>query len=66
MVLQNRQNRYELQNIPDFTLPLVKSVQKGLENLSHLSPKIWKILSVEIKQTEPLLEFKAKIKNWNP
>ena len=31
---QNRQNRYELRNNADFTLPMVKSVHKVLESLS--------------------------------
>ena len=34
-ILQNRQNRYELQNNPGFTLSLVKSVHKSLECLSY-------------------------------
>ena len=65
MIAQNRQNTYELRNNTDFTLPLVKSVHKGLGSLSYLGPKIWKILPVQIKQTESLLQYKAKIKNWN-
>ena len=35
-------------------------------SLSYLGPEIREILRVEIKQTESLLEFKAKTKNWNP
>ena len=31
-----------------------------------MGPKIWEILTVEIKQNESLLELKTKIKNWNP
>lgn len=61
-----RPNSNVYQNIPDFTLPLAKPVRKCLENLSYLSPKIWKILSFDLKQTEFLLGFKANIKNWNP
>ena len=62
MIPLNRQNRYELRNNVDFTLPLVKSIHKGLESLSYLGPKIWEIFPFEIKQTKSLLEFKAKIK----
>ena len=65
MIPQNKQNRYELWNNVDFTLPMLKSVHKSLESLIYLGPKIWEILSVEIKQTESLLEFKTKIENWN-
>lgn len=63
--IRPRPNLKVYQNIPDFTLPSEKPVQKSLENLSYLSPKIWKILSVEINQTEFLLGFKANINNWN-
>ena len=66
MIPQNKQKRYKFLNNTNFTLPLVKSVHKGLENLSYLGFKIWEILPDEIKQTESFLEVKAKIKNWNP
>ena len=33
------QNRYELQNNPNFTLPLVKLVYKGTKPLSYLGHK---------------------------
>ena len=64
-ILQNWQNRYKLRNNPDFTLPLVKSVYKSLKSLSYFGSKIWKILPVDIKETEPLLEFKLlKKRTW--
>ena len=44
----------------------MKLVNKGLESLSYLGPKIWKLLPLEMKETETLLEFKAKIKNGIP
>ena len=66
LILPNRQRRYELRNNPDFAVPMVKSVHKGLESLSYLGPKIWELLLFEIKETETLLQFRAKIKNWNP
>ena len=49
LILPNRQRRYELRNNPDFAVPIVKSVHKGLESLSYLGPKIWELLPVEIK-----------------
>ena len=66
LILPNRQYRYELRNNLDFAAPIVKSVQKGLESLSHLGPKIWELLPLEIKETKTLLQFKAKIKKWDP
>ena len=47
MIPRNRQNRHELWNNADFTLPLVK---KGLESLIYLCPNIWEMLPDGIKQ----------------
>ena len=44
LILPNRQHRYEFRNNPDFPVPMVKSVHKGLESLSYLGPKIWELL----------------------
>ena len=52
LILSNRQHRYELRNNPDFAVPIVKSVHKGLESLSYLGPKTWELLPLEIKETE--------------
>ena len=40
LILPNRQHRYGLRNNPDFAVPIVKSVHKGLESLSRLGPNI--------------------------
>ena len=40
LILPNRQRRYELRNNPDFAVPIVKSVHKGLESLNYLGPTI--------------------------
>ena len=61
LILPNRQRRYELRNNPDFAVPIVKSVHKGLESLSYRGPKIWELLPLEIKETETLSRFKAEI-----
>ena len=55
LILSNRQRRYELRNNPDFAVPIVKSVQEGLESLSYLVPNIWELLPLEIKETETFL-----------
>ena len=52
LILPNRQRRYKLRNNPDFAVPIVKSVHKGLEGLSYLGPKIWELLPLEIKETD--------------
>ena len=66
LILPNRQHRYELRNNPDFAVPIVKSAHKGLESLSYIDPKIWQLLPLEIKETETLLQFKAKTKVESP
>ena len=42
----------------------VKSVIYGTESISSLTPKIWEILPNEIKDSDTLQIFKAKIKKW--
>ena len=62
LILPNRQRKYELRNSPYFAVPVVKSVYKDLASLSYLDPKIWKLMPLEIKETETFSQFKAKIK----
>ena len=52
LTLPNKQLRYELKSNPDFAMPIVKSVHIDLEGLSHLSPKIWELLPLEIKEAK--------------
>ena len=65
LIQPNRQHMYELRYNPDFAVPTVKLLHEVLESLSYLGPKKWKLLPLEIKETETLLQFKAKIKKWN-
>ena len=44
----------------------VNSVRYGTESVSFLAPKIWDTLPKEIKNSETLNAFTAKIKNWVP
>ena len=44
----------------------VMSVRYGTETVSFVGPKIWDILPNEIKNSETLHKFKAKIKSWIP
>ena len=44
----------------------VKSVRYGTESISSLAPKIWEILPSEIKDSDTLQIFKAKMKKWVP
>ena len=42
----------------------VNSVRYGTESVSFLAPKIWDTLPKDVKNSETLNAFKAKIKNW--
>ena len=57
-----RQCNYELRGNNFLERRRVKSVRYGTESISSLAPKIWEILPNEIKDSETLQIFKAKIK----
>ena len=42
----------------------IKTVRYGLQTISYMTPKIWDLVSKEMKQVTTLNEFKAKIKIW--
>ena len=53
---------YELRGNNFLERRRVKSVRYGTESISSLAPKIWEILPNEIKDSDTLQIFKAKIK----
>ena len=57
---------YELRQRSQFQIPWVHSVFSGTENLKFLWPKIWVLVSNEIKQLESLGKFRHAIKQWKP
>ena len=61
-----RQCNYELLGNNFLKRRRVKSVRYDTESISSLAPKIWEILPDEIKDSEILQIFKAKIKKWVP
>ena len=60
-----RQYNYELRG-NNFLERRIKSVRYGNESISSLTQKIWEILPNEIKDSDTLQIFKAKIKKWVP
>ena len=62
LILPNRQHRQELRNKPDFAVPIVKSVCKGLESLSYLGQKIWKLLPLDSVVNKGILYGRSKNK----
>ena len=57
---------YDLRSKSNFAVPNIKSVFHGSESISYLGPKIWDIVSLELKELTSLNAFKKRIKNWQP
>ena len=55
-----------LRNKNPFMATNISSVFNGTETISFRGPKIWSLISEEIKNSKTLIEFKAKIKKWEP
>ena len=44
----------------------VKSTHYGIQSVRHLGPKIWNIVTQNIRESSSLNEFKSLIKVWKP
>ena len=64
--LFNENTSYNTRNKSKFHLRSIKSVTLGSETLSHLAPKIWELVPVEIKNVDSVASFKRAIKKWKP
>ena len=62
----NENTTYNTRNKRKFHSRAIKSVTFGSETLSHLAPKIWELVPVEIKNVESVACFKRAIKKWKP
>ena len=60
------ESHYNLRWCNDFRIPSIRTVYHGSESISFLGPKIWYILSDEIKQQTSLSSFKKSVKKWKP
>ena len=58
------ENSYNLRQVSEFSMLMVKSVNHGTESISYLGPKIWNILPEKLKNIENLEHFKKEIKTW--
>ena len=65
-IFEQRNIQYKLRSQTDFQLGSAKTVSCGLRALRYLGPKIWNIVSFEIKNSETLAQFKMKFKSWKP
>ena len=57
---------YNLRSQIDFVLPGVNVTYFGLHSLRYFSSKIWNVIPNEIKNSLSLVEFKIKIRQWEP
>ena len=62
----NENTSYNTRNKRKFHSRSKKSVTFGSEMLSHLAPKIWELVPVEIKNVDSVASFKRAIKKWKP
>ena len=57
---------FNLMSQPDLLIPSVKSVLKGKNSLRYFGSLMWNSLPTDIRNSESLVVFKAKIKTWKP
>ena len=62
----NENTNYDTRNKIESDLRAIKSVTVGSRTLSRLVPKIWGLVSVEIKNVESVACFKKAIKKRKP
>ena len=60
------QGQYNLIRWSDFTLPIVTTVNYGIESIRYLGPKIWESIPANMKEVDRIERFKSGIKNWKP
>ena len=62
-----RTNHYSnLRSQRDLLIPSVKSVLKGKNSLRYFGSLMWNSLPIDVRNSESLVVFKAKIKTWKP
>ena len=61
----NENTSYNTRNKRKFHTRSIESFAFGSEMLSHLAPKIWELVPVEIKNVESVASFKRASKNGN-
>ena len=65
-IFPQSQNPYELRNKNICKTENIHTVSYGSETVSFRGPKTWALIPDNIKNSNNLNEFKAKIKSWKP
>ena len=58
--------RYNLRNQTKFKTRNINTTRYGTETIANIGPKIWNLVPTNIKESNTVSEFKAKIKQWIP
>ena len=59
-------NIYNIRNKGCWELTNARTVNYGTETIRYRGPKVWDLLPSDIKESDTLFSFKAKIKKWKP
>ena len=65
-IFPQKESNYSLRNSTALQGRSIKTVMYGSETISSLGPKIWEILSTELKKIVSPTLFKKKIREWAP
>ena len=65
-IFSEQVNVHDLRNKRCWKIPKVSTVGYGTENIRYRGPITWELLPAEIKEAKSLIEFKTKIKRWEP
>ena len=65
-IFPNREIRYDLRNVNTFQSRNTRTVYNGTETLSYRGPKTWALIPETLREAKSLMEFKTKIKDWEP
>ena len=57
---------YNLRSQPEFVIPRIKTVYKGSNSLRYFGPVIWNLIPKEIKNSDSIISFTSKIRQWKP
>ena len=60
------QGQYNLRSWSDFTLPIVRTVNYGIESIRYLGPKIWESIPAKTEEVDTIERFKSGIKKSKP
>ena len=56
------QRQYNLRSWSDFALPIVRTVNYGIESIKYLGSKVWQSIPESIKEKDTIERFKSGIK----